>query len=122
MEYVLGIDLGTSYFKVGLFDRSGELCGFGRVFVSKDTDNGGRCELPVDRFWSLLRQALGQARKQAQAQAEDIRGAAYSSQANSFLLLDKKDEPLTPLILWPDSRVEKVDPAVKKLWRRDDYS
>ena len=33
MELVCGIDLGTSYFKVGLFDRAGRLIGLGRVPV-----------------------------------------------------------------------------------------
>ena len=104
MELVLGIDLGTSYFKLGLFDRTGKLHGFGRVLVEKDTENGNRCQLPVERFWSLLCQGLTEACKQAQAQPEDIKAVSYSSQANSFVLLGEDSQPLTALILWPDSR------------------
>ena len=36
MEYILGIDLGTSYFKLGLFDKDGNLRGLGRVAVEKN--------------------------------------------------------------------------------------
>jgi len=121
MDLVLGIDLGTSYFKLGLFDREGRVQGFGRVFVPKDTLDGTRCELAVERFWMLLRQGLSLACKQAKTNAGDIKAVAYSSQANSFVLLDNDNQPLTALILWPDSRVEKVGSAVQELWHRSDF-
>ena len=117
---VLGIDLGTSYFKLGLFDREGALCGLGRVPVGKETGDG-RCELPVERFWESLQVGLSQALGQAAATADNIVALAYSSQANSFLLLDRNNDPLTPLILWPDARAENIDPAVKALWERNDF-
>lgn len=104
MDLVLGIDLGTSYFKLGLFDRAGRLAGLGRVAVEPDRGDGGRCELSTDRFWALLRRGLGEALAAAGANAEDVRAVSYGSQANSFVLLDADDEPLTPLVLWPDGR------------------
>ena len=51
MELVLGIDLGTSYFKHGVFDRSGELRGLTRVAVETNNGDGLLCELPTQRFW-----------------------------------------------------------------------
>ena len=86
-----------------------------------DTGDGSLCELPVERFWTALRSGLQQALAKADATVEDIVALAYSSQANSFLLLDEKARPLTPLILWPDSRVEAVDKAVTQLWNRHDF-
>lgn len=121
MELVLGIDLGTTYFKLGLFDRQGQLRGLGRVAVSKQEPQKGWCELPVGRFWSTLKEGLTQTLEQAQAETNDIQAVSYSSQANSFLLLDRNDQPLTPLILWPDCRVEKVDQKLSKLWSRQDF-
>ena len=82
MELFLGIDLGTSYFKAGLFDINGILRGLGRKFVKKDTEDGVKCELPVDYFWSLLHQCLAEAYQQAQAKPEDIR-ARIAASANS---------------------------------------
>jgi len=120
MDLVLGIDLGTSYFKLGLFDRAGQLRGLGRVLVEKNTEQG-RCELAVDSFWSLLREGLAQACEEAGARCDQIRAVGYSSQANSFVLLDANSEPLTPLVLWPDRRVEEVDPAIQSLWQRKDF-
>ena len=121
MRFVLGIDLGTSYFKLGLFNKLGHLQGLGRVAVQTNKGDGSLCELPTDRFWQLLNNALADACKQAHAQPEDIEAVAYSSQANSFLLLDCDKKPLTPLILWPDSRAQTIHPDIQQLWQRGDF-
>ncbi|MCX7018279.1 MAG: FGGY family carbohydrate kinase [bacterium] len=120
-ELLLGIDLGTSYFKVGLFDNTGKLRGLGRVAVEAEYPRPGWCELPVTRFHDLLRGALGRALKEAEASPRQIRGVSYSSQANSFLLLDCHGAPLTPFILWPDTRAAIIDPQIHDLLARHDF-
>ena len=121
MDFVLGIDLGSSYFKLGLFDRDGELRGLGRVPVEANTGDGSRCELPADRYWSTLSEGVRIALDQAGAAPERIRAVAYSSQANSFLLLDESGEALTSLILWQDVRSNGADAALESLGRREDF-
>lgn len=106
-RYFLGIDLGTSYFKAGLFDERGKLAGMGRQPVEKTTD-GTTCELPVAFFWSTLRNCIAEALKNAAINPVEIEALSYSSQANSFILLDQNDDPLTPLILWPDNRAKMI--------------
>lgn len=121
MELVLGIDLGTTNFKACVFDRDGAQRGLGRVAVQPETGHGSLFELPVDRFWKHLRQAIEQGMRQAGAAARDVRAMGYSSQASSFLLLDDRDRPLTPLVLWPDRRASQTDPKVEALWARPDF-
>ncbi len=112
MSLLLGIDLGTSYFKVGLFDETGALQGLGRVAVNKTVPAPGRCELAVEEFWGALRRGLAEALTEAGATADQIGAISYSSQATTFLLLDAHDEPLTPLIVWTDTRGEPVEPVL----------
>lgn len=112
MALLLGIDLGTSYFKVGLFDEAGRQHGLGRVAVDKQSPEPGRSELPVGEFWRLLRTGLADALAQAHANVSEIAGLSYSSQANTFVLLDQHDEPLTPLVIWNDRRAQPVETAV----------
>lgn len=120
-ELALGIDLGTSYFKLGLFDQEGLCRGLGRVAVAAEVDNAGHCELPLPRFWLLLREALAEAMRQAKANCSDICGVSYASQANSFLLLTDTFDPLTPLILWPDARAKTIPETLEPLCRREDF-
>jgi sugar (pentulose or hexulose) kinase len=111
MGFYLGIDLGTSYFKAGIFDGNGHLKGLGRQPVSKVTD-GIRCELPTDIFLQTIRTCLDEASRQAGIPTDAIRSLSYASQTNSFILLDAHDEPLTPLILWPDKRASGMEPPL----------
>jgi len=109
---VLGIDFGTTYFKAGLFKPDGTLVGLGRAAVAPTQGAQGQCELGVPAFWQCVRQAVQQAIAHAQADIGSIAGLSYSSQANSFLLLDSSDRPLTDLLLWPDSRAS-AEPIAK---------
>jgi xylulokinase len=121
MALLLGIDLGTSYFKVGLFDETGAMHGLGRVAVGILSPAPGRSELPVAEFWRLLRQGLAEALAQAKARSDDIVGLSYSSQANSFLLLDANNEPITPLVIWSDQRAHPVEAAVVEFGRSEPF-
>jgi xylulokinase len=112
MSLLLGLDLGTSYFKVALFELTGALRGLGRVAVEKVSPAPDRFELSPALFWHYLRRALTDALAQANASADQIIAISYSSQASTFVLLDKYDSPLTPIILWTDRRGESVTDEV----------
>lgn len=121
MNYFLGIDLGTSYFKAGVFDENGDLLGLGRHFVEKNTNNGITCELSVDVFWRTLRFCIDDAIEESCISSKEISALSYSSQANSFILLDKENKPLTPIILWPDNRASALSDPLQSLINRDDF-
>ncbi|MGV8136677.1 MAG: L-fuculokinase [Mangrovibacterium sp.] len=118
MKYFLGIDMGTSYFKAGLFNEMGKLVGLGRLSLKKNM-TGKVCELPVSVFWESLRGCIAEAIRNAKINPGEIRTLSYSSQANSFIFLDRYDRPLTPLILWPDRRAEGIDMAPDVIERSD---
>jgi xylulokinase len=120
-ELVLGIDLGTSYFKAALFGRNGDLRGLGRAEVLKDTGQEGICELPVERFWHLIKCCIADAIRSAGSPPDRVSALAYSSQANSFLLLDSRGAPLTPLVLWPDMRAAGLLEDLRRLTGRADF-
>lgn len=121
MALLLGIDLGTSYFKAALFDLQGRLKGLGRVAVDRANPAPGRYELATEVFWRLLKQAVQEAMQQAGAEAKAIGGMSYSSQASTFLLLDERDEPLTPLISWLDTRGEGLEPALAAFSKTEQF-
>ena len=120
MSRFLGIDLGTSYFKAGIYDDAGNLCGLGREAVPKVCEDG-RCELPVDWFWNSLKGCIRHAIAEAGITPAEVEGLSYSSQANSFVLLDVSGCPLTPLILWPDRRAGNGCEPQNALCSRADF-
>ena len=121
MGFYLGIDLGTSYFKAGIFNEQGRLAGLGRCLVDKQTDEGETCELSIADFWVTLRKCINRAMEKAGISPNEIVAASYSSQANSFVLLDETDHPLTPLILWPDKRAGQIPSVLHSLLENGDF-
>jgi xylulokinase len=118
---VLGIDLGTTYFKAGLFSADGGLLGLGKTAVEAETGTRGRFEIPVVRFQTLLRGVIGQAFDGAGLPPRSIDAVSYSSQANSYLLLDGDARPLTPIVLWQDRRVTDMPSDLARVHARPDF-
>jgi sugar (pentulose or hexulose) kinase len=90
-ELIAGFDLGTTYFKVGLYDRMGIQRGLGRRLFEKDRPDAHRCEVPVEGFQRLLKEALDDAVAAAGCELSDIKGVSYAAQANTFLMLGRHD-------------------------------
>ena len=122
MELALGIDLGSSYLKAGLFDRSGSLRGLGRVAMQPTDPAAGACEMAPEDFWQRLQEAFAGALGQAGAMPADVACVSYATQANSFLLLDRSGRPLTPLVLWQDRRGSSATDVVDALARLDGFA
>lgn len=104
MSLLLGVDLGTSYLKAGVFDLSGKLRGMGRAATGVQEAQPGWRELEVPEFLRHLRDAVGAALRESGSAASDVVAISYGSQANTFVLLDDGDQPITPLIFWHDRR------------------
>ncbi len=115
-ELVAGLDLGTTFFKVGLYDCEGRCHGHARQAFGKDLPNATRCDIPVAQFRSILKRTLDEAVAAASCRLADIMGVSYASQANSFLLLDEQDTPLTPIIIWRDGRAAPLKEDLKAFW------
>jgi xylulokinase len=121
MPHLLGVDLGTSYFKVGVFNETGALLGLNRLPLRAESPAPGRFEVDVTEFWRLLREGVAGALRQAGLSPHEVAGLSYSSQANTFVLLDRADRPLTPLVLWTDNRGDPLPEGLAAITRTEGY-
>ncbi len=120
-KLVLGLDLGTTNYKAGLYDAEGTLLGLGSTSPQYDTDTSGRVELPVEQAIELVQGAFAGAAKGAGVSLAEVAGVAYSTQANTFLLLDNKCEPLTPFVVWTDHRAKDFPSEYQALAKQPEY-
>ncbi len=120
MPYVLGCDLGTSYFKVSLVDEHGNCVGSGRVRTPKRQE-GSEVLVHPEAFWEALRTCFSQAVEEGGIDLREIDALSYGSQATSFILADGDGKPVSDLYLWPSVFTSKPDPAYLELRERDDY-
>ncbi|MGO8748653.1 MAG: FGGY-family carbohydrate kinase [Thermoguttaceae bacterium] len=112
MAKILVIDLGTSYFKFALFDRGGQLCGLAQREPPLQRPVAGRLELAAGDFVRTIADGIAEGGCQAGG-LSDVEAISFATQTNSFLLLDDRQRPLTPIILWPDRRAENLGAAIQ---------
>jgi sugar (pentulose or hexulose) kinase len=120
-KYVVGLDLGTTNYKAGIYDSTGTLLGLGSTAPEYDTAPDGRVELPVAQCHQLVATSLAEAADNAGVSLSDVAGIAYSSQANTFVLLDADYAALTPFIVWTDHRARQFPSEYQALANDDAF-
>ena len=105
-DLLLGIDVGTTGTKAALFTLDGSLQAVGQSEYGIRHARPGWAEQDPEDWW----QAVCIATRQALAQVPDgpkrVAGLAVSSQATTFLPLNRAGHPLRPAMIWMDRRAE----------------
>ena len=101
---VLGLDLGTSSCKAGLFDHAGRSRGFGQTAYAITRGPDGQAEQWPDEWWRSAAQAARQALAEAHVPAQAVAAVGLSGQVGTHVLLDRAGQPLRPAISWQDTR------------------
>lgn len=104
MNYLLGIDIGTSGTKTVLFDEAGHgVASYTGEYPMAQPKNGWAEQDPAD-WWKAVVDGIRAVLAKSGIDAGEIRGIGLSGQMHSLVLLDEKGEVLRPSILWCDQR------------------
>ena len=112
---LLGLDVGTSNVKVGVYARDGSLLAHAEGVTPRGVSEGFENYLP-DALWQTVAALIKEVVATANVEVEAL---AVSSMAEAGLPLDHNGEPTYPIIPWNDLRaerylhrlVEKLEPA-----------
>ncbi len=107
--YILVFDLGTTCFKGTLFDDKGDLKALARIPTPFTNTAGGYSEISVPAFDASLLALTKDLQKDAPEAYAQVNAVTFATQTNSFVLLDEKDEALTPIVVWNDLRAMDHD-------------
>jgi len=100
--YVVGIDLGTSSCKVGLFDAAGRPAAIGQAAYAITRGPDGQAEQNLDDYWPSVCRAVRQALQAAPGAA--LAAVGLSGQVGTHLLLDRAGQAVRPALSWQDTR------------------
>ena len=104
MNYLLGIDIGTSGTKTVLFDTDGRaIASYTGEYPIKQKKNGWAEQDPTD-WWHAVCDGIHAVLQNSKIDAAQIKGIGLSGQMHSLVLLDEQGEVLRPSILWCDQR------------------
>jgi xylulokinase len=105
-RYLIGLDVGTTAVKGGLFDRSGGVVACQALTYPTDRPEPGRVEQNPEEWVAAIVAILVMLLKDVAV--EDVAAIGLCSQVNTHVLVDRAGLPLMPAIVWQDSRAAAV--------------
>jgi len=105
-DFYLGIDVGTTNVKAGLFDGDLRPVAEARAEYKTSFPRGGWAEQNAEDWWESTRIALRRLVTSCDVPATSIKGLCVSSQAPSVAAVDERGVPLRPALIWMDRRSE----------------
>lgn len=104
MNYVIGVDLGTSAVKILLVDKNGEVVRSVSKAYPLTQEKTGYSEQNPEHWVEQTLVGLKELVKDFKGNAANIEGMSFSGQMHGLVLLDEQNEVLRPAILWNDTR------------------
>ena len=107
MEYLLGVDLGTSGTKTVLFDTEGHVIASKTVeYPLYQEKNGWAEQEPLD-WWNAAVETIRAVITESGVNNEEIKGLGISGQMHGLVMLDENGKVLRRSIIWADQRTAK---------------
>ena len=103
-EYALGIDLGTSGPRVGLFSCDGRLLAHASRRVETLRVSGGGAEQDAEQLWSVTADSIRDVVERSGVAPDQILAIGCCSQYSSVVPVGADARPVGPVIVWMDSR------------------
>jgi xylulokinase len=104
MTAYLGLDIGTSAVKAVVVDERQEILGEASVPLRTSRPQPLWSEQDPEDWWGAVEGAVAALRADAPTTLARVGGIGLSGQMHGLVLLDEKDEPIRPAILWNDGR------------------
>lgn len=104
MQYLIGIDLGTSGTKTVLFDQNGKSIASSTVKYPMYQPKNGWAEQAPAHWWNACVTTLQEVIQQSGVNAKDIKGIGIAGQMHGLVMLDEQGEVLRNSIIWCDGR------------------
>lgn len=107
MNYLIGIDLGTSATKTVLFDENGNvIASASEEYPLYQPQNGWAEQNPEDWYNASIN-TLKEVISKSGVNNSDIKGIGLSGQMHGLVMLDEKNDVIRPSIIWCDQRTAK---------------
>ena len=108
MEYLLGIDVGSSSVKAAILDANSGTCAGSAFYPKKEqiilAPEAGFAEQDPQAWYDAACDAIKDALHESSAKPEDIKAIGIAYQMHGLVCVDSNHNVLRPAIIWCDSR------------------
>ena len=121
MNYLLGIDVGTSATKTVLFDENGRVtASASQEYPLYQPENGWAEQRPEDWADAVLN-TIKEVISKSGAGKDDVKGIGISGQMHGLVMLDEMGEVIRPSIIWCDQRTGAEVEDMLKIMPREEW-
>lgn len=113
MNYMIGVDIGTTSTKSVIYDLKGQVIAHADQGYQLYQDRPDMAEEDPEDIFDAVVDVLGQVIRKSKAKPEEIKGISFSSAMHSLILMGEDDKPLTRAITWADNRAAKYSEQLK---------
>lgn len=113
MDYIIGMDIGTTSTKAVLYDLKGNVMAYANKLYPLYRDAKGMAEQDPEAILTAVVSGLKEVLAQADLVNGKLHGVSFSSANQSLIALDANHQPLTRVITWADTRSTKYAAQLK---------
>jgi len=106
-SYLIGIDIGTSACKVGLFDLSGNIISRFMQEYKTSYPQKNYAEQDPESWWYAVKEGIQRVLKESAINPIHIKAVGVDSMTPVLLAVDKNGIPVFPVLIWSDKRAEE---------------
>lgn len=104
MPLYLGIDVGTTSVKAGVFDHRGRNLALARQDFTLETPAVDHVQLEAEIYWQASTEVVRRCLASPDVSSDQISAIAVSSQGETTIAVDARGTPLHPALVWLDNR------------------
>ncbi|MFD2495342.1 FGGY family carbohydrate kinase [Mammaliicoccus vitulinus] len=112
MNYVIGIDIGTSGLKSIVVNKSGEVVDSHSISYKTEHPKSGYSEMDPDVWYEATLDSLRHLLNKFDRQS--ISGISFSGQMHGLVVIDEDGNSISPAILWNDTRTSQEVEDIKQ--------
>lgn len=114
IQYLLGIDIGTSACKVAIFDVRGKVIGSDSGSYNVYYPHKGWVEQEPEEWWQVVGKTVKRVLEKSHIPARKIAGVGIDGQSGSAIAMSKEGEVLTRNPIWMDTRTAAICEELNK--------
>ncbi len=114
MDYIIGIDVGTTSTKALIYDTDGNIYGKANKGYPLYQDTPDMAEEDPDEIFNATVSAMQEVVAKANISDGKVIAISWPAQQHSLIALDKDFKPLTRSLTWADNRSQKYAAEYKR--------
>lgn len=113
MEYIIGLDIGTSSAKAIAFDLKGKVVAENSIGYPILSPHPSYFEQDPEVIFQAVVKSVASVASQLSALGYQLKGISFSSAMHSLMAVDAKGHPMTNCLIWADNRSKKQADSIK---------